>query len=61
MGDMGTPGSRNSMWESFKEVTLDAECDTLEVMTGSTMQLDFWLFRQHLQPKGTSVLVAAVS
>jgi hypothetical protein len=46
MGDMGTPGSRNSTWEAYKEVTLDAEYDSINVQVGNTLQLGFWLASQ---------------
>ncbi len=50
MGDSGTPGSRNSTWENYKEVTLDPECDSLDVIIGGSMQLGYWMASQTDEP-----------
>jgi hypothetical protein len=45
-GDFGTPGAENSMWEDYKEMTLDVDIDSLVVPLGGSMQIDFDLTAQ---------------
>jgi len=46
LGDNGTPGSVNSVWEEYKDMTLDTDEDTLSVVPGATAQITFYVTDQ---------------
>ncbi len=51
LGDHGTPGVRNSIWEAYKDVTLDVEIDSLVVPVGDSAEFQLDLTAQSSQPE----------
>ncbi len=50
LGDNGTPGAQNSIWEVYKDVTLDVEVDSLVVPVGDSAEFRIDLTAQSNQP-----------
>jgi hypothetical protein len=55
LGDLGTPGSTNSAWESYKVVTLDVESDTLDARIGDMVQLGVLVAGQSDDPAAVTL------
>ncbi len=50
LGDLGTPGTQNSVWEVYKDMTLDIDVDSIVTQIGDTIQFDFYLTAQASGP-----------
>jgi hypothetical protein len=56
LGDFGTPGIQNSVWEVYKDMTLDVDVDSIGTQVGDTIQFDFYLTAQASEPVSTLLL-----